>query len=424
MSLHNTTAYAIVGRTATESLPDPTTVSGRVHMLVNAHTASATWSSTGATPFSVDGVNSATFILAAGQAIQFQSDGTRWTAKASSFMAATSTPWVRDVANTWIYPVNYTTDHMIVGSNQMDDAGGTDRDHRMFYKKSTGAFRAGRVTGTQWNSANLGARSVAFGDDTTASGADSFACGATASATASETFAQGQATANTSGAAAFGGSTGSGTRSFACNDSTASGDRAFSSGNGATASGGTANAINMQTSAAGRSAFAGGEYGSAARFGQEARGGYFFAAQGDRQINRFVAARTTTDATASTLLFDGGGVTANTVTLTGANTNVLTIPVSKAHRFRIEAMARRTDVTGDAAGFSVVGTIIRASAGSAAFISAPVVTTDATAGAATWTLAVTINTADATNNYLQITVTGEAAKTIRWAAKLETTEVG
>ena len=43
------------------------------------------------------------------------------------------------------------------------------------------------------------------------------------------------------------------------------------------------------------------------------------------------------------------------------------------------------------------------------------------AGAATWSVAVT---ADATNNRLAITVTGEADKTIRWVATVEMAEVG
>lgn len=88
MSLHNTDSYVIEAGTATESLPDPTTVSGRTHFLTNTSTANQVWSSTGATPFSVNSVNSATYTLAAGTGIQFQSDGTRWTARSSTAPAA------------------------------------------------------------------------------------------------------------------------------------------------------------------------------------------------------------------------------------------------------------------------------------------------------------------------------------------------
>jgi hypothetical protein len=116
--------------------------------------------------------------------------------------------------------------------------------------------------------------------------------------------------------------------------------------------------------------------------------------------------------------------TVATATLTGAATNVLTIPVSRGHRFRVEAIARRTDVQGDFAAWTITGTIVRSSSGSARFIGTPVTVTEADAGASTWTLAVSINTTDATNNYLALTATGETAKTIRWMATIYTTEVG
>jgi hypothetical protein len=41
-------------------------------------------------------------------------------------------------------------------------------------------------------------------------------------------------------------------------------------------------------------------------------------------------------------------------------------------------------------------------------------------GAATWVLAIT---ADTTNGGIAVTVTGQAATTIRWVTKIETTEV-
>ncbi|MGW1989578.1 hypothetical protein [Embleya sp. NPDC001921] len=83
MSLHDTDGYIAEAATATESLPDPTTVNGRTHLLVNTGTATAVWSSVGATPFQQGGVNVATVSVARGQALQVQSDGTRWVAKSS-----------------------------------------------------------------------------------------------------------------------------------------------------------------------------------------------------------------------------------------------------------------------------------------------------------------------------------------------------
>jgi hypothetical protein len=78
MSLHDTDALIVEAATAAESLPDPTTVTGRTHDLCNTGTANAVWSSTGATPFSVDGVPAATLTVLPGRARRVQSDGTRW----------------------------------------------------------------------------------------------------------------------------------------------------------------------------------------------------------------------------------------------------------------------------------------------------------------------------------------------------------
>ncbi len=78
MALHHTDALIIETTAASETLPDPTTVSGRTHDLTNTGTATAVWGSTGATPFSVDGVNVATLSVPRGSASRVQSDGTRW----------------------------------------------------------------------------------------------------------------------------------------------------------------------------------------------------------------------------------------------------------------------------------------------------------------------------------------------------------
>jgi len=94
MALHDSDAYLVEAATATEALPDPTTVNGRTHLLVNTGTVTAVWSSTGATPFQQGGVNVATISLLRGQAVQVQSDGTRWVTKSSgmrAFFAATGT---------------------------------------------------------------------------------------------------------------------------------------------------------------------------------------------------------------------------------------------------------------------------------------------------------------------------------------------
>jgi hypothetical protein len=62
----------------TPSLPDPTTVPGRTHDLTNTATSNAVWSSTGATPFLVDGVSAATLTVLAGRARRVHSNGSQW----------------------------------------------------------------------------------------------------------------------------------------------------------------------------------------------------------------------------------------------------------------------------------------------------------------------------------------------------------
>lgn len=66
--------------------------------------------------------------------------------------------------------VTYATDDFIFGSSSLDDNTNTDNDGRFFYDKSKGAFRAGLVTGDQWNDIKRGDQSFAAGYDVTASG--------------------------------------------------------------------------------------------------------------------------------------------------------------------------------------------------------------------------------------------------------------
>lgn len=73
------------------------------------------------------------------------------------------------VSNT-AYNITYLTDDFVIGSTQLDDdsGAGVAKDRRMFFEKSTGSFRAGLATGTQWDSANRGLGSVAFGRNNSA----------------------------------------------------------------------------------------------------------------------------------------------------------------------------------------------------------------------------------------------------------------
>ena len=78
MTLYDTTAYYVLASDATPSLPDPTTVNGRTHALINIGAAPAVWSSTGATPFTQFGVPMATVTVPRASVLLLYSDGVHW----------------------------------------------------------------------------------------------------------------------------------------------------------------------------------------------------------------------------------------------------------------------------------------------------------------------------------------------------------
>lgn len=82
----------------------------------------------------------------------------------------------------------------IVGSYQLDDTTTGTEDNRMFFDGSKGAFRAGNVTGTEWDDGNVGIVSTAMGIGTTASGLHSTAFGHYTQATGEDSTAMGHLT--------------------------------------------------------------------------------------------------------------------------------------------------------------------------------------------------------------------------------------
>jgi hypothetical protein len=84
--LRDTTALIVENGNSdlTPSLPDPATVSGRMHILCNESTGTAVWSSSGSggTPFTDDGVNVATLSVPPGRLRVVNSDGVHWVALA------------------------------------------------------------------------------------------------------------------------------------------------------------------------------------------------------------------------------------------------------------------------------------------------------------------------------------------------------
>jgi hypothetical protein len=133
---------------------------------------------------------------------------------------------------------------------------------------------------------------------------------------------------------------------------------------------------------------------------------------GVTQSARLLLARETTSATATVLASDSSAA---------STTNQVILPDRSAYSFSGEVIANVTG-GGDTARWTINGAIKRGSgAATTAMVGTPTVTmTHNDAGAAAWVVAVT---ADTTNGGLAVTVTGAAATTIRWVAKIDTTEV-
>ena len=133
---------------------------------------------------------------------------------------------------------------------------------------------------------------------------------------------------------------------------------------------------------------------------------------GVSQASLLILARQTTDATATVLGSDSGSI---------GTSNQVVLPNNSAYSFSGEVIAGVTGA-GDSARWTINGAIKRgANAASTVMIGTPtVVMTHFDAGAATWVVAVTANT---TLGCITVTVTGAASTTIRWVAKIETTEM-
>ncbi|MBI2234592.1 MAG: hypothetical protein HYU57_06360 [Micavibrio aeruginosavorus] len=150
---------------------------------------------------------------------------------------------------------------------------------RMFFDTQKGAFRAGRVTGTQWDNANIGDLSVAIGDNTVASNTSSVAMGWTTTASGQYSTAMGNAT---TASGHF--STAMGTWATSSGDySVAMGDNAVSSGSKSVAMGTFTTASGVASTAMGASTTASSNYSTAMGGYTIAAGDYGMAA--GREVN-------------------------------------------------------------------------------------------------------------------------------------------
>jgi hypothetical protein len=259
------------------------------------------------------------------------------------------------------------------------------------------------------------ANSASFGDSSDATGDRSVAFGSLAQATANDTTAVGiSANASAYSAIAFGDNT-------VANAvySTAVGARALASGVSAVAMGGagsqadaanaTANnaiAIGVKTLASGVDSVAIGNRATATDVGQFAYASGYFAAVGDAQTSMYVLRNQTTNATQTELFTNGSSAD-------------ISVASDSTVFFRASIVARRTDADNESAAYIIEGCIDN-NAGTTALVGGlgtkTIIAEDTTA----WDVTIT---ADNTNNGINILVTGEASKTIRWVARVETTTV-
>ncbi len=134
---------------------------------------------------------------------------------------------------------------------------------RMMWYPKKEAFRAGYVSASEWDDANIGYGSTAMGGSTTASGTVSTAMGYSTTASGSQSTAMGVGTtASVLGCTAMGGST------------TASGFYSTSMGYATTASGAASTAMGNSTTASGQFSTATGSFTTAASFAETVMGQY------------------------------------------------------------------------------------------------------------------------------------------------------
>jgi hypothetical protein len=145
----------------------------------------------------------------------------------------------------------------------------------MFWFPSLAAFRAGYVSGTQWNQSNIGEYSVAFGSSTTASGSYSTASGYATTASGPFSSTNGFETiASAGGSAAFGfysSASGWGSTAYGAGTS-ASGNYSLTMGYVTIASGLNASAFGYSSSASGNATVAAGVVTSASAYASFAVG--------------------------------------------------------------------------------------------------------------------------------------------------------
>jgi hypothetical protein len=168
-------------------------------------------------------------------------------------------------------------------------------------------------------------------------------------------------------------------------------------------------AIGSGSNATADNTVATGEGSNARVWGSKTYANGQFTAIGDAQSGMYILRNITTNNTPTVLYMDGV-----------AATQRLLVTDNSVWTFKILVCARRTDATGGGAAYSFEGAIRKdgpaASLTTIGSVSKVIIGETNVA----WDAAVTVDT---TNGALQVTVTGELSKTIRWVATVITSEV-
>lgn len=151
---------------------------------------------------------------------------------------------------------------------------------------------------------------------------------------------------------------------------------------------------------------AGGSEGKADKTGQHVQANGKFSANGDAQTSTFVLRRQTTNGTQTEIFLDGSSAR-------------MTLANDTSWAFSILITARRTDADNESAAFKIEGGIDRQTNAASTALVAAITKTVLARDNAAWDVDAQ---ADTTNGALVIKVTGEAAKTINWVARVTLVE--
>lgn len=210
-------------------------------------------------------------------------------------------------------------------------------------------------------------------------------------------------TSGATGSVALGGSYVSGTSSFAAVNDDATGTYG--------AKGSTSIAIGKQSLASSTSSVAIGLYATSNIAGKFAYSAGRFETNGDAQCGTYILRCTTYDSTTTTLTSNSGSE---------STTNQVILPNDSTFFFRAHIVGRRSDVDNECAAFIFEGCADRnAAANTVLFVGTPSKQTLAR-DISSWNSNAVV---DSINGGISFTVTGEANKTIKWVATVQTVEV-